>query len=264
MKEIKNYSPFEQIQTDLGHGLVNSVMNISLLDNFVWVKNPKVASSTLDKTLQAVSARNLGAVTHRPHSPIQHSVFIKPYQLAVPFIDEILNSDQYYRFTFVRDPYKRVFSAYIDKIVGNTKNKTQILRYSGEDTSDLTKEISFEQFVLALSEIDPTKMDRHWMPQNLITGAQYIDYAFIGKIEKFNSDIEKVFQSLQMEIDDYYSYYAPHKNSSGVHIEDYLADQATLDLINRIYETDFSLFDYEMRTDIRQFDTLKESVNLSV
>lgn len=244
MKPNDDTLDIDAIQSALGANVFNSLVNISMADKFVWIKNPKVGSSSLDITLQSVAGRSLKGLSTKPHSSIQDSVFVKPYQLPTRQIHNILTSDRYFKFTFARNPYKRLYSAYNDKIAGNKSNKVQILRYLGLDTSDIEQEVSFSEFVHALSEIDPLNMDRHWMPQWMLTSANVIEYDFIGKLESFDDDLRYVFSILKLDIDEYYKYYAPHRNKVGTSIEDHLDDQEVLDKINNIYGEDFKIFDY--------------------
>jgi len=237
---------FNDLESALGANFLNSLVNISIVDKFIWMKNPKVGSSTLDITLQAVAGRSLSSVCTKPHSSVQDSVFVKPYQLPINQLERILSSDIYFKFTFVRNPYNRLFSAYNDKIVGNKRNKVQILRLLGLDKTDLEQSISFAEFIDALSNIEPLKMDRHWMPQSLITSVDSINYNYIGKLESFDEDLKYVFSKLGLEIEEYYTYYAPHRNKSGSKIADHLNDQETLDKINKIYLDDFKNFDYRI------------------
>lgn len=248
---------FDDIQNELGKNLANSLINISLVDNFIWVKNPKVASSTLDTTLQSVSSRKLGSIAPKPHSQIENSVFVKPFQMSDTDLHSTLLSAAFYRFTFARNPYQRVFSAYVDKIAGDKPNKVQILKYAGLDTKDIAQKVTFEQYIDALADIKPNKMDRHWMPQSLLTCVKYLKYDFIGKIENFNEDLKVVFEHINLDIDDYYTYYAPHKNRKKASIKDHLSSQETLDKINLIYKDDFEAFDYDMMQSISDFAQIK-------
>jgi len=81
---------FNELESALGANFLNSLVNISIVDKFIWMKNPKVGSSTLDITLQAVAGRSLSSVCTKPHSSVQDSVFVKPYQLPINQLERIL------------------------------------------------------------------------------------------------------------------------------------------------------------------------------
>jgi len=252
MSQDSNSVIYSKYADVLGENLANSCINISLLDSYVWFKNPKVASSTVDVTMQSIAMRNIPNknVKVGPHATVEKSVHIKPYQIDPKRIDAMLVDDDMFKFTFVRNPYARLVSAYSDKIVGNRPNKTQILKHLDRDAKDLDAEVSFEDFVLSISNIvqkkdGESRLDRHWIPQVCTTGARWLTHDFVGKLENFKNDFQFVFDKLGLDIDDHYRYYAPHRNKKKVDFNDYLVDRETVALINKIYAEDFEKFGYE-------------------
>jgi hypothetical protein len=94
----------------------------------------------------------------------------KPMDLA----REILASDQYFKFSVIRDPFERLVSAYMEKFVYKRENRHNlshtrpvISAAQGTDDIDLHRGISFDDFAHYIVQQDPYDLDPHWRPQNL-------------------------------------------------------------------------------------------------
>ncbi|KAK7505942.1 hypothetical protein BaRGS_00002664 [Batillaria attramentaria] len=110
--------------------------------------------------------------------------------------------DTYKKFMFVRDPYARLFSAYMDKVFNPTRQMRMILRHSEtfrtHDTRAIARElecatnVSFRNFVQTLLSskgkwFDPhfTHMFRHCDPCS-------VHFDYIGKMETFVVDAKYI------------------------------------------------------------------------
>ena len=89
----------------------NAAVNISLKGRYVYVENPKVASSTIKSKLHANELHGLRNIRVGPHPDITQSPFIKPYQLPPHQLREILFGGEFFKFTFVRNPFDRFVSS---------------------------------------------------------------------------------------------------------------------------------------------------------
>jgi hypothetical protein len=110
----------------------------------------------------------------------------------------IQNSD---KFMFVRDPYSRVLSGYVDKLFcpNEAYQKTSlgafIVSEIREDASSLSlhcgHDVTFPEFVkyIILSEKRRIYRDRHFTPMYEHCRPCQIPYDFIGKFESFKKDI---------------------------------------------------------------------------
>jgi hypothetical protein len=96
-------------------------------DRYVWFKNPKAASSTLTNTLQAMETRDSLFIRTAMHPEVESSIHVKPYQIPAAKLEKMLVGREFVRFAFVRNPFSRLVSGYLDKVMNNKPEKRQIL-----------------------------------------------------------------------------------------------------------------------------------------
>ena len=91
--------------------------HISLKHHYVYMMVGKAASSTVTYHLQCVEYRGTrykpGNVNSRHLSP-----HIAPFQLARREFVTVMTGPRFRRLTFVRNPYTRLLSCYLHRIVG--------------------------------------------------------------------------------------------------------------------------------------------------
>jgi hypothetical protein len=87
---------------------------------------------------------------------------------------EILASDDYFKFSVIREPMERVISAYLEKFVYNRSNvrnhfhiRPVIKSVRETDDIDIDAGISFDEFAAYILDQDPYELDPHWRPQHL-------------------------------------------------------------------------------------------------
>ncbi|MUJ28015.1 glycosyltransferase [Aliivibrio fischeri] len=182
-----------------------------------YINNPKVACSTISRSLIGHNVKNL-------HDKNNFSV-IKDGT------EEI--------FSVVRNPYDRALSGYLNKIGPErddpyTWNKFKI-RYN------LNKEhLSFKEFLYCIyNDKDVDNIDPHFRPQNLNLDYKNIKPNFIGRIE----DMSKVEQYL-LEFN--VKFVVRNKNKTDAkNKKDKFYDKECISLVKKIYEDDFHLYGYD-------------------
>ncbi len=126
-----------------------------------YVNNPKVACSTIKLTLQRAQLNDpdyepAKSVHKHGGSPLLTWPDLKGYGGAEALEGRFV-------FSFVRNPYARLRSAYLNKIVQPQK-RGQHRENAGFRRNQLPQ---FRDFVLAVCEQAPAEQDPHWRPQAL-------------------------------------------------------------------------------------------------
>ena len=238
LKEIQKYLIYikrEEFEYDI---------NISLKHKYVYVETAKVGCSTIKDTLQRMELDypefvrdDFEDIHLREFSPL-----LSPSQTCG--FDRILKETDFLVFCFVRNPYTRLLSAYLDKIVTGSWQKRSILMAMGENSSKPSKEISFHEFVDVICKQNISQMDPHWRTQYYQTYQDSINYDFIGRLENFRKDCDYVFSKIR---DDYVNYYRSeirHSTNSAKLLSKYYSDEIKEQVFDK-YKIDFEYFGYD-------------------
>jgi hypothetical protein len=154
----------------------------------IYVKNPKAASSTLMVWLDRIHTgdpTSTPARMHRDHHlPTLRDVGRRRVMKML--------SGQAYRFSFVRDPLRRLESVYWAKMFRDQRFRRANAPRLGL-SPDPAVRISFEEFLTAIERQDPLReMDPHWRAQHLNLLFPIVEYDHIGKLETFEHDLRRV------------------------------------------------------------------------
>lgn len=212
---------------------------------YIYVNNWKCGCSTIRRTLWA-SEHALG-VAPAPLDP--HAV-----EWLSPFVNDPRrweNVDNEFVFTFVRNPYARVLSAYLDKITGTRDHAVwgpfaQRHRL-GED------EISFVEFLRLIATERPETMDMHWRPQSQIIGADLVPYNFVGTMETFTADFAHVIHTL-FGPDATIEVFAPHRTQASERLRQYYGAEERA-IVEDLYRDDFAALGYA--ADLSQLERVR-------
>lgn len=189
----------------------------------LFIHVPKVAGSSIEKSLFGTKGK------------VGHHTAIAFYQNN----PEKFNT--YYTFAFVRHPMDRFVSAY------------EYLKQGGRNKFDkawakenLLPYGSFKSFALSLNDKRKRQKVLNWMhfkPQYLFVCDQEkkVLVDFIGKYENLENDFNIITRNLSLEVS------LPHENKTAQR-KDYheYYDEETIQIIYRIYQLDFKLFDYSI------------------
>lgn len=214
--------------------------NISLKHKYIYVETPKVACSTIKKFLICAELEKKIGFSDPEHLHLrQFSPLLNPMQ-AGDFSD-LCHNQEFFKFCFVRDPYTRLLSAYIDKIRGNKVQKMAILREIGKPER-LAEYVSFEEFVDAVIEESICNMDSHWRVQYYQTLQEYIKYDFIGKFENFDYDFSHVLSRIGLD-NEFCEKVDSHASNAADHLDRFYT-KSIRRKVARKYEKDFEAFGY--------------------
>ena len=229
-------------------------IHISKRNSYIYFEVPKVACSTTKFKLQQLEAKTSGLPTISEEMSLIHnkkqSLLLSPSNVGFNEFYSMLNDNSVLKFTFVRNPYTRLLSAFLSKMQGKNsphrKQITQILDI-GIDTKP-----TFKQFLSALTNLSSYEMDPHWRIQTNQLFDDLITFDFIGRFENFEQDLTQVIKKIisnnlpENTLIDEDVYSIKHKGrttNSNQKIDDFY-DADSQDMVNKIYKRDFENFAY--------------------
>jgi glycosyltransferase involved in cell wall biosynthesis len=167
-------------------------------------------------------------------------------------------SENYFRFAVVRNPYKRIFSAWQSKLLLQEPLQSQpylecdFFRHPIESVEDIRS--SFEGFLehLAFKEA-PDYLDVHWTPQADLLRPDLIPYTKLAQIE----NLHELNAALSEHLGPHFAnpFLSRRTNESLLSFSRELITERAAELIRMLYARDFEMFGYESHLP----DSTKES-----
>ena len=229
--------------------------HISLKNKYVFFQVGKAASSNVKWVLQSLELRSTPWKRPRDVHDKFQSPHLSPFQLDGDTLIDAFFSDSYKRFAFVRNPFTRILSCYLHRIVGAERSG------SNKKLKDLTGgrgggEVSFDEFVEIIYAQDSYDQDEHWRCQSDDLAVEHVHYDFIGKVENYVNDIEAVVSDIygskglrwlqrRPNVDS-----SPMKTGAVEKLRRYYRDEGTVSRLLRRYEPDFVRFGYPLELQI--------------
>ena len=207
---------------------------------YIYINNFKAGCSTVRRSLWNAEYR-LGCTADPAGDP--HDVSSVPFEHNVHARWE--DCEDKFIFTFVRNPYSRVLSAYLDKIA-NVHEPNIWPKFSAEHRLGDHRP-SFMEFLEILQSEPEEVMDPHWRPQSLLIGYGLIPFDFVGTLENFGPDLQEVMRRIfgaDMTVEDF----APHRTGAADQLQSYITPEAQK-LIVQLYQADFANFGYSTALD---------------
>ncbi|MGB0904845.1 MAG: sulfotransferase family protein, partial [Mangrovicoccus sp.] len=227
---------------------LNYTINIDLDDRVAYFETPKVACTSIKAYMIARAGARLPDfkmpqnIHDRKKSPL-----VELGNLNEPRALEVMLGS-FKRFSFVRNPYTRILSAYLDKIVQNDHERARMLPIFGFEQTDRP---SFLEFLRALEQIPNHRRDIHFVSQADLLMVDLIDYTRLGRMETFDQDFhlirEKLFQDKTAKISSNAGRH--HATGAADNIATHYGQEET-DMVQALFAADFKLFGYS--TDIAQ------------
>ncbi len=242
----------------------------------LYVSTPKVACTALKwwfAALEGIKKDVACAADSAETSPelvihdVFHSLAPNVTGLDPEILAEPLSSAAYFRFALVRNPYKRIFSAWQSKLV--LREPPQVGLYLNCDFLDCTIENkddiarAFEAFLDHLASREaPNYWDAHWTPQAILLRPDLISYSKLVQLEHVKELSAALAKHLGPEIPDPFAFRLMNES-----LIPYLPEFITVrseELIRSLYAEDFESFgyDYQKPTAREQFSEDQLSVAL--
>jgi len=204
----------------------------------VYLVNSKAGCSAIKQSLMASSGDDVSGDNYWD----VHKEGVKKGYVRASLSE---SEKKHYFFTFVRSPFSRMASLYLNKFCNQQNISQRGFGYQKYLGGILDRNDSFEKFLTKVAKIPDILCDRHFKPQAYLINQESVKINFIGKFENFNEDYERLRKN-----------YALGKlevlNKSSEYSLREIYTQKTLDLVAKRYEEDIEIFGYK-----HEYDKLK-------
>ncbi len=226
------------VQTSLLPDITGHAFRENSAHGFIYLNNPKVGCSSIKHGLW------YGVTGKRPSEQKLHIHTLE----GSPFNNKLTNpvsARKAFIFTFVRNPFQRLVSAYLNKVHDRSDRIWRLFaRAHGLNRKDA---VSFDGFVELLSGIPAVEHDRHWRPQYLNTLYPFVRPNLLGDLESLDAQLPMILDRLFPGAPRRILKGRSHSTKARATWRDYYGDQATLDRVLQIYGTDFEAFGYQTK-----------------
>lgn len=210
----------------------------------VYVETPKVACTTVKRVLQAAEGteNDTAAPMHDAARDVHDraaSPLLSPSSDPAAFLTAMTGPDTF-RFAFVRNPYTRALSCWLDKMVGNPFERRRLAPLLGLDGEVVP---SFADFLAAVEAQPEDVRDPHWATQSYLLRPQAIRYDVIGRFETFRRDFLRICAHLGIGDHALDLPTTWHATGAGDKVADHVGPEEAR-LVRRIYDADFRDFGY--------------------
>ena len=142
---------------------------------------------------------------------------------------QILNDDRYFKFTIARNPWSRLVSGYLSKLV-NAPNywyklhdeRVKQIRAENNLSPDVGKSVTFRQFAEYIVRKSDTEMYDHWRPQVCFIAGHKFD--FIAKFENIQDDLNYINNKLGLNFDINFRKNTVCYTKNAIHKDKYFCD----------------------------------------
>ncbi|KAJ7376480.1 Carbohydrate sulfotransferase 10 [Desmophyllum pertusum] len=221
----------------------------------VFCTIPKISGTTWRRVLY--EAENNGTtIQGSPHRGELFSWLDRDYLPAER--KKIL--DTYYKAMFVREPFARLLSAYMNKVIWSDEWGRKLTRHRNISNQEL-EENKFPMFVRHVLSFNHSRitMNQHWRSYEQICPCE-VNYDFIGHFENLGEEAPQLLKVIG--VDDYVTFPEYHPSTSRPFL---LKSYSTLTReeifkLGQFYDLDFKLFGYDFPGPLQEILDMKTAL----
>lgn len=237
--------------------------DVSRLDRMTVLPERDVIFLPIEKNANSKTKRILAEVrgVRNPFSRRDKTKFrtcASAHEIPIQEFYRILHSPDRLVFAIVRDPYERVYSAWVNKFRGKPlvqspplqKPSTEIntylrLRHSIDPAlpSGSDKQLSFNQFLTYVEGIIGGWTDPHIVPQSRFLKVPFAPIDHLIRLESYIEGMQPVMRHLQAS-PELTARLGEKINATGLGKNDYVITPDQRAIIERLYRDDFEAFGY--------------------
>ena len=211
--------------------------------NYTYKNAPKCACSTIKRALW-FTEMELGRFT-RAREDAYDGEFLHLVNDGTPFSNVAAHANETFIFTFTRNPYERIYSAYLDKCVraAITGSILPMLRTRlgvGE------RPVSFNEFLTFIASQRDRNRDSHWATMYRTTAEDVLPSHFIGAVETLSDDLNKVYARIYPGL----TPQIENTNQTRGIVVAPPPTEAELRLLFEIYRSDFEFYGYSDKPEL--------------
>lgn len=196
---------------------------------FIYFRVPKAANSTIIVNL----------LDQVPDGPSKHAkrAFDRASSLSREEVSGL--AERFFLFSVVRDPYTRVVSAYLDKIL---RRKPRADKVRTSLSLPAGTEISFTEFCryLYAGGVDG---DPHWYRQVDLIPCGHEMLHFVGRVESLADDLGYITRRIDGQPLPRERLRDSHRTGAGSCLEELYTTEC-IDIVRTVYAADFATFGY--------------------
>lgn len=248
--------PLPLPETNISTSAFAANIIVSELNRLIFCPVPKAANSNWKYLLRKWEGLPDYADLPAAHDPSRSRLrYLADY--SEPEARALLADPAYFRFLFVRDPYTRLLSCYMDKFRNTDPAYVRreyraflahLFSWRHARDADILNDPrpSFRAFVDELIKHDAAEMNAHWRPQTALCGVGVVPYDFVGKMETLHRDVRHVFERVGRPHEHFPTQEEIGFPPSGASAEvaDGLYTVALMFKVRVVYDDDFRLLGY--------------------
>lgn len=228
------------LQTALLPWLTDNAFRANSSHGFIYLNNPKAGCSAIKKSLWlAITGHTPDSQNVKVHA-IDGSVFTnKPTEPS--------DAESAFIFTFVRNPFQRIVSTYLDKIVRQTTQVWSL--FAARHGIDPNSHISFDEFVELIANLPAEESDPHWRPQHCNILFPFVQPNLLADLESLDSEMPKLLARLVPNAEPQVLQSGRHHTKARTEWRNYFQNAATVGRVLQLYAADFEVFGYRPDVD---------------